>query len=765
MFKLCKGFILLCILVVGLAVACQPPLESTLVVVRLHGVTGDVQSVSVDLILNDQPREKGIHPFNKPLNTFGIEFPNSTRGNLRIKVTALQDQCAVASGVGQATLSGQEQVEVTIPLTMMPSKLCTLTVTKQGAGSVTSQPTGIDCGARCSFEFPYGSKVTLTATAEQVADLPLWGGTCKRQSSTSCEITVTGPLSATVDFTPKVCVGLGWCWENPLPQGNAIIAVSVVSPNLVYAVGVGGTVLKWDGAKWISLNAPATGDLRAVWASGPDNVWVTGGVGVILRWNGTSWLTLTPSALVPYFGIWGTGPNDVWIVGDISYAQHWTGTKYDEFTTGSSGPRFEDLNAVWGSSATDVWAVGNNGLVVRWNGMAWSIIDAKTTETLRSVWGSAQDDIWIAGGGNKEVLSRWDGSSFTSYAVNGPPRVNHVFAASRTDAWGLGSKLLRWNGMQWTEQSYPFTDRGFFLTGSGSQNVWSVIGTAGELARWDGMSWRKEPPLPAERITASLAAGWTSDVENAWAVGEGGTVARWNGVAWRAENIQGKTTRDLLGAWGFSKDNVWVVGREGTSLNWNGTTWNRIDTGTSADLRSVYGSDPNDVWAVGTQGTILRWQGSAWVPVPSGTTETLNGVAKVNDSLLSVGNKGTLLRWSGTSWQSLSAGTMANLNALSGPAGLIAGDGVLLADMAGTWTAVLSDADVVLTSLYGTKVEDTWAAGSTFSSGGKGCFVHWNGIKWEVAPNVTSGRIQGVFGVGTERWAVGIGGAILHRWQ
>lgn len=394
--------------------------------------------------------------------------------------------------------------------------------------------------------------MTLSATAEQVADLPVWSGACKRQSASTCEVTVNGPLSVTVDFTPKVCVGLGWCWENPLPQGNSINAIAVVSEKLVFAAGAGGTVLLWDGAKRVSLNAPATVDLRAIWAEGPNNVWVTGGTGLILRWNGTSWITISSTG-VPYYGIWGTGPNDVWIVGDFSYASHWTGSKRDVYTTGMGSGRMDDLNAVWGSSSNDVWAVGNSGLVVRWNGTAWSVVDLKTTEPLRSVWGTAADDMWIAGGSNKEVLSRWNGSTFTSYALDGSPRIARVFAASRSDAWALGNKLLRWNGMQWAEQPYPFSAQGYYVAGSGAQSVWAITGSAGEFARWDGAAWRKEPPLPTERVTDSLSAGWTSDTEMAIAAGDRGTVLRWNGVAWLPENIQGKTTRDLSAVWGFSQ--------------------------------------------------------------------------------------------------------------------------------------------------------------------------------------------------------------------
>jgi hypothetical protein len=45
----------------------------------------------------------------------------------------------------------------------------------------------------------------------------------------------------------------GWFWQNPLPQGNTLNSVQLVSADIGWAVGDGGTILKTTdgGLSWI----------------------------------------------------------------------------------------------------------------------------------------------------------------------------------------------------------------------------------------------------------------------------------------------------------------------------------------------------------------------------------------------------------------------------------------------------------------------------------------------------------------------------------
>jgi PKD repeat protein len=89
----------------------------------------------------------------------------------------------------------------------------TLTITKDGTGSgtVTSSPTGIDCGSTCSYPFDDATHVNISAAAADGSVFDSWsGGVCSGNSSPCSvvmdedkSVTATFKLKADFDATPK----------------------------------------------------------------------------------------------------------------------------------------------------------------------------------------------------------------------------------------------------------------------------------------------------------------------------------------------------------------------------------------------------------------------------------------------------------------------------------------------------------------------------------------------------------------------------------
>jgi hypothetical protein len=101
----------------------------------------------------------------------------------------------------EAPLGNPDPVERTFTVgTPAPAKF-KLKVSKGGTGSgtVTSSPSGIECGVICEVEFEEGKKVTLNQTAAGGSEFKGWGGACS--GTGSCEVTMSAAKEVTATFT------------------------------------------------------------------------------------------------------------------------------------------------------------------------------------------------------------------------------------------------------------------------------------------------------------------------------------------------------------------------------------------------------------------------------------------------------------------------------------------------------------------------------------------------------------------------------------
>jgi serine protease len=77
-----------------------------------------------------------------------------------------------------------------------------ITITKSGSGSgtVSSSPSGINCGSACAYNFASGSSVTLYAVADSKSNFAGWSGACAG-TSIACTVSLNGAKSVSATFT------------------------------------------------------------------------------------------------------------------------------------------------------------------------------------------------------------------------------------------------------------------------------------------------------------------------------------------------------------------------------------------------------------------------------------------------------------------------------------------------------------------------------------------------------------------------------------
>src|SRR5712664_5013213 len=111
--------------------------------------------------------------------------------------------------------------DVSVAATFMPApppEPRRFQVAMNGAGSVRSDPAGIDCPQTCAADFPDGTAVRLDATAASGWDFTGFGGAC---SGMSCAVTLSSDVSALATFLQRPVtlsvqlVGSGSVVSNP----------------------------------------------------------------------------------------------------------------------------------------------------------------------------------------------------------------------------------------------------------------------------------------------------------------------------------------------------------------------------------------------------------------------------------------------------------------------------------------------------------------------------------------------------------------------
>jgi photosystem II stability/assembly factor-like uncharacterized protein len=158
--------------------------------------------------------------------------------------------------------------------------------------------------------------------------------------------------------------------------GDSLLTnVSGVSPNDVWAVGLNGVMVHYDGSQWQAVDRLTTAHLRSVEMISTSSGWASGDDGTLLHYRDGEWHLASDVRVdrdLTYRGI-DFSSGEGWMVGEWGLIMKYR--EEDGAWVSVTSPTNNDLYSVWSLTNNDAWTVGaaddDGTTILHWNGDVW----------------------------------------------------------------------------------------------------------------------------------------------------------------------------------------------------------------------------------------------------------------------------------------------------------------------------------------------------------------------------------------------------------
>jgi hypothetical protein len=570
-----------------------------------------------------------------------------------------------------------------------------------------------------------GAEVAVPVELDVVSGLARW--TVERQATTGGTLSglwVASPNRVFVAGGDGVLHFDGARLGAPWDTGPAVTGIWGASERDVHAV-IDGGVYHFDGRGWARGETPDQAHLLAVWGASSTDVFAVGLFGTIARFDGVRWTVVRGRDFAEpvLYGVGGAGPDHVFAVGSGGAILRFDGTAWTGMASGTSA----SLRAVWAASPTDLFAVGDSGTVLRFDGTGWRPIASGTTEHLTDVWGTSPTDVYAVG--SRGTLLHFDGSRWTTLPSGTRAALLAIRGVGPGEliAVGTAGTIVRVAGGRGTVVESGAALHGVWGT---AESVFAVGALGLALQRGPG-AWR----VLDTGTDATLYGVWASSDRDVFAVGAGGTILRYDGSTWRP--MASGTGRTLRAVRGVSSSEVYAVGADGTVLRFDGTRWSELPAtglpipGRRGELTDVYPTGSGGLVVAGYYVTgvfrnfvevhtvVARFDGVAWTAevlrVDSGDEFVggydRQGVWTAPDGATFVASYRSAFRNDGTGWTRWwPASALRGVWASSGSDAYAVGSAITHFDGV-AWRPVADPARHVLNRVWGRSATEVWAVG------------------------------------------------------
>ena len=427
-----------------------------------------------------------------------------------------------------------------------------------------------------------------------------------------------------------------------------------------------GDMVHWDGARWHAIPAavPATVQLTAItmlndeegWAVGYDT---TNSLAAMLHYDGTAWHQIAaPPGASALYSVGTAAPGDVWARGldngafPLGHFYHYRlGAWVGDQLAGGVPAGVETLLLL---SPTDGWAT-TRGSVYHWDGSTWSA-DPGISDLLLTGLTAAVGQTWVTG---PDALIWHRGTDGAWHRESGKPShdgLTDVAVLSADDAWAIGSSgtILHFIGGVWTTVPAPPSAELNGLQMLSSDDGYAV-GSA--ILHWDGLRWTQ---IVTPTQGTSLNAIAMSSSGNGWAVGLGASMWRATAGVWRpvASPVGGDFHAVALDSpsHGWAAGSVYAHSSEApVLLEWDGISWHDRTPTLPAGTPPLYGlaisPDGASGWAVGHASGALRLRNGTWTLDPDAPPVDHVALEALGEAWAVGCNPASVYHFGGGAWQ------------------------------------------------------------------------------------------------------------------
>ena len=550
-----------------------------------------------------------------------------------------------------------------------------------------------------------------------------------------------------------------WEWGNPIPQGNELYDVTVVSDSFIVAVGELGSIIKttdagetWNVQQFATLTNAA---LLAVDFPDAQHGWCVGKNGVILATQdgGVTWERQSSAVFYHLYDVKFVDAQKGWIVGRFGKILRTIdgGKTWQEQESGS----LRALRAIQFVSPERGFIVGSGGTILKTinGGEQWLPLEASLDANLKSV-SFINDSLGMVAGEKGTIFKTTDGGGTWSPLNSGADAdIYKVFMLTDSSAWILGYKTI--NDFQGEYRDNPVA----LMTIDGGQS-------------WTPLS---EEPIP---FLNGISQGTGEAV---WCVGSGGAMLT---ATPAGEELTARTVTPILNAFQIDfldSEHGWLAGAKWVARTVDGgETWQTAEIDSAYFLYAVEFISADTGWAAGGAYILDGGApvvvadlykscdgGQTWEKRPLENSQRILDIQFVNSKVgFLVGEGGSLFKTidGGESWQKLNARTanfLFDVHFFNDSTGLYCGGSGKIArtvDGGETWSNIRTRTPEWLLDLY--FIDDSIG----FASGSGGTILKTlnGGESWEAKETTTFSDLYSIYFL-TPRvgWAVGTNGIII----